>query len=80
MCTVLNLALDATTLGNGKATIDNSILSGSIKRDGTFVMYVLPLLPTPCLLTARNRPGVPDGTHILSIISHDYAFDQVRSR
>ncbi|KJA26169.1 hypothetical protein HYPSUDRAFT_355403 [Hypholoma sublateritium FD-334 SS-4] len=52
---------NATTLGNGKATIDNSILSGSIKRDGTFVI-----------------PGVPDGTHILSIISHDYAFDQLR--
>lgn len=41
MCAVLTVALDATTLGHAKATIDNGILSGSITRDGNFVMCVL---------------------------------------
>ena len=26
---------------------------------------------------AEKRPDVPDGTYILSLISHDYSFDQV---
>ena len=79
MCTSLNFVLDATTLRHAKATIDNGILSGSITRDGSFVMCVLPVIPARYLLTASNSPDVPDGIHILAISSHDYAFDQVRN-
>ncbi|KAF9478049.1 hypothetical protein BDN70DRAFT_913881 [Pholiota conissans] len=52
---------NVTTLGQAKASLDNSIFSGGVTRHGNFII-----------------PDVPDGTHVLSIVSHDHFFDQLR--
>ena len=36
----------------------------------------LPMLPLPNT-EDRPRPGVPPGTYVLSVITHDFSFDQV---
>jgi len=52
---------DATQLGHAKVVLDNSAASGSITRNGTFVI-----------------PDVGAGTYVVSVLSRDHVFDQLR--
>ncbi|KAN0128364.1 Protein of unknown function (DUF2012) domain containing protein [Lactarius tabidus] len=52
---------DPTQLGHAKVVLDNSVASGSITRNGTFVI-----------------PDVAAGTYIVSVLSRDHVFDQLR--
>jgi len=52
---------DATQLGHAKVVLDNSVASGSVTRNGTFVI-----------------PEVAAGTYVLSVVSHDHVFEQLR--
>jgi hypothetical protein len=70
---------DITSLGAAKVILDAGKYNGNVLRDGSFLMYGFgaPLQ----LLTdfAVISPDVPAGTYILSVVSHDYVFDQVKS-
>jgi len=52
---------DAIQLGHAKVVLDNSVASGSVSRNGTFVI-----------------PDVAAGTYVLSVVSRDHVFDQLR--
>jgi len=55
------LCPDAAQLGHAKVVLDNSVASGSITRNGTFVI-----------------PDVAAGTYVVSVLSRDHVFDQLR--
>ncbi|KAI9462506.1 hypothetical protein BJY52DRAFT_1185224 [Lactarius psammicola] len=52
---------DAIQLGHAKVVLDNSVASGSVTRNGTFVI-----------------PDVSAGTYVVSVVSHDHVFDNLR--
>jgi len=56
-----NACPDYRALKHARAVLDNGQISGSITRNGSFVI-----------------PDVPHGTYILSVIAHDYNFDELR--
>ncbi|KAI0321709.1 hypothetical protein OF83DRAFT_211424 [Amylostereum chailletii] len=55
------LFIDYASLGRAKVVLDDGYLSGSVTKDGRFII-----------------PDVPAGTYILSVVSHDHRFDQLR--
>lgn len=67
-------------LGQAKVILDDGKLYGGVTSSGQFVMYVRAVSEH-----GRNSessccsPEVPSGTYILSVVTHDYAFERVRS-
>lgn len=60
--------------------MDEGRLSGGVVQDGSFVMFVKASFwdcTTRRLITFFSRPDVSPGTYVLSVLSHDYTFDQV---
>ena len=73
------ILLDAKTLGQAKAILDDGFnYYGSITRDGSFVMCVMPTSLCHDIHERDHRPDVPEGTYILNIVARNHLFDQVR--
>lgn len=71
--------LGIENLGSSQVVLNDGSLYGGITKDGSFVMYVPSSHDARTALTEQLclRPGVPAGTHLLSVRAHDYAFDLV---
>lgn len=73
---------DATQLGHAKVVLDNSVASGSVTRDGTFVMCGFVIICTrrnDSLTNPKPSPDVAAGTYVVSVVSHDHVFEHVRA-
>ncbi|KAF7306664.1 DUF2012 domain-containing protein [Mycena indigotica] len=71
------LCPDVRTLGSAQAILDHGYYKGSIIFDGSFTMY-LQFLVLFHSSSSISRPNVSHGVYILSIVSHDHVFDQLR--
>lgn len=69
---------DYTALGPAKVILDAGKYSGRVTRNGSFSMYTHVSTSFVATDFCYPRPNVDPGTYILSVTSHDYAFDQVR--
>ena len=70
--------LGYSDLGHSKVILDNGRYAGGVRRDGSFHMCVI-ISPEDLSmkLISLFRPEVDEGSYILSVVSHDYAFDNV---
>ncbi len=75
---ILRTSSDAVALGRAKVTLDNGRMSGGVTADGSFTMYAFSRCrPSPTDHGPPYSPNVPIGPYLLSVISHDYSFDNV---